>query len=136
MWGPAGPYIPIWGPADRPALPPNSPPVAPYFNYPFESLGELTGGIHFESANHSQPIGDSGRFVSDRNTSLVFSMTGGETEDILARIKKHALARFSSTYMVGFVPPPSGALREHTLEVKLAPKSGGKVSEGKRIATY
>ncbi|HKA00563.1 MAG TPA: hypothetical protein VKE70_28825 [Candidatus Solibacter sp.] len=136
MWGPAGPYLPIWGPADLPNLPPNSPPAAPYFNYPFESLGELTGGLHFESVNHSQPIGDSGRFVLDRNTSLVFSMTGGETEEILERIKKHALARFSSTYMVGFVPPPSGAPREHKLEVKLAPKSGGKVSEGKRIATY
>jgi hypothetical protein len=136
MWGPAGPYLPIWGPADLPNLPPNTPPVAPYFNYPFESLGELTGGLHFESVNHSQRIGDSGRFVLDRNTSLVFSMTGGETEDILERIKKHALARFSSTYMVGFVPPPSGAPREHKLEVKLAPKSGGKVSEGKRIATY
>jgi hypothetical protein len=136
MWGPAGPYLPIWGPADLPNLPPNAPPIAPYFNYPFESLGGLTGGLHFESVNHSQRLGDSGGFVADRNTSLVFSMTGKETEDILERIEKHAVARFSSTYMVGFVPPPSGAPREHKLEVKLAPKSGGKVSEGKRIATY
>jgi hypothetical protein len=136
MWGPAGSYLPIWGPADRPNLPPNAPPIAPYINYPFESLGELTGGLHFESVNHSQPLGDSGRFVSDHNTSLVFSMTGRETQDILERIEKHAVARFSSTYMVGFVPAPSGAPREHKLEVKLAPKSGGKVSEGKRIATY
>jgi len=63
-------------------------------------------------------------------------MTGRETEDVLERIKKHALARFSSTYLVGFVPAKSDTPREHKLEVKLAPKSGGKVSEGKRIATY
>jgi hypothetical protein len=136
MWGPAGPYLPIWGPADRPNLPPNAPPVAPYFNYPFESLGAVTGGLHFESVNHSQPIGDSGRFVLDHNTNLVFSMTGRETEDVLERVKRHALARFSSTYLVGFVPAKSDTPREHKLEVKLAPKSGGKVSEGKRIATY
>jgi hypothetical protein len=54
----------------------------------------------------------------------------------LGRIKKHALARFSSTYLVGFVPPPSAAPREHKLEVKLASESGGKITEGKRVATY
>ena len=65
-----------------------------------------------------------------------YSMTGGETHDVLERVKKHALARFSSNYTVGFVPSPSGAPREHKLEVKLAPKSSGKVTEGKRSATY
>jgi hypothetical protein len=137
MWGPAGPYIPIFGPADRPDLPSNSPPVAPYINYPFELLGDLTGGRHFEAVNHSQPLGESGeRFVMDRNTNLVFSMTGAETDDILERVKKHALARFSSSYTIGFVPSLSGAPREHKLEVKLAVKSSGKMTEGKRNAAY
>ena len=71
-----------------------------------------------------------------RVTPVEPEQTADPTEDILERIEKHAVGRFSSTYMVGFVPPPSGAPREHKLEVKLAPKSGGKVSEGKRIATY
>jgi hypothetical protein len=137
MWGPAGPYIPMFGPADRPNLPPNSPPVAPYINYPFELLGDLTGGRNFEAVNHSQPLGESGeRFVMDRNTNPAFSMTGAETDHILERVKKHALARFSSTYTVGFVPSPSGAPREHRLEVKLAAKSSGKVTDGKRNAAY
>ena len=65
-----------------------------------------------------------------------YSMTGGETEGILERVKRHALARFSSNYTVGFVPSPSDSPREHTLEVKLAPKSSGKVTEGKRSAVY
>lgn len=137
MRGPAGPYVQIWGPADRPNLPANSPPVAPYINYPFELLGDLTGGHHFESVNHSQPLGESGqRFVLDRNTNLVFSMTGAETDDVLERVKKHALARFSSNYTVGFIPSPSGVPREHKLEVKLAPRFSAKVTEGKRSARY
>lgn len=61
---------------------------------------------------------------------------GNEARDILERVKKHALARFSSSYSIGFVPSPSVAPREHELEVKLAPKSGGKVNDGKRSATY
>jgi hypothetical protein len=63
-------------------------------------------------------------------------MTGGETDDILERVKRHALARFNSNYTVGFVPPASGAPRQHKLEVKLALKSSGKVTDGKRNATY
>jgi hypothetical protein len=114
--------------------PPNYPPIAPYINYPFELVGDLTGGLHFESVNHSQPLGESGqRFVL---ANPMFSMTGGETDGILERVKRHTLARFSSSYAVGFVPLPSGAPREHKLQVKLAPKSGGKVTEGKRSATY
>jgi hypothetical protein len=137
MWGPSGPYLPIWGPADRPNLPPNSPPVARYVNYPFETLGGLTGGLHFESVNHSTPLGESGeRFVADHETVLSFSMTGAEIDDILTRIQNHALARFRSTYTVGFTPPPSGAPREHKLEVALAAKSTGKVTEGARVARY
>jgi hypothetical protein len=93
-----------------------------------------SGGLHFEAANHSQPLGESGQRFVGANRAV--SMTGGETGDILERVKRHALARFSSTYTVGFVPPPSGAPREHKLEVKLAPKSSGKVTEGKRIAAY
>jgi hypothetical protein len=65
-----------------------------------------------------------------------YSMTGGETHDVLERVKKHALARFSSNYTVGFVAPSSDSPREHKLEVRLAPKSNGKVTEGKRSATY
>jgi hypothetical protein len=72
--------------------------------------------------------------LADALTS--FSMTGAETDDILQRVKKHALARFSSSYTVGFVPSPSSSPRAHKLEVKLAPKTGGKVTEGKRSATY
>lgn len=63
-------------------------------------------------------------------------MTGDETYDVLERVKRHALARFSSSFTVGFVPSPSGTPREHKLEVKLATKSSGKVTEYKRSATY
>ncbi len=137
MWGPAGPYLTIWGPADRPNLPSDAPPVARYFNYPFEALGDLTGGLHFEAVNHSTPLGEGGqRFVADATHNPTFTMTGGETEGILERLKSHALARFSSTYTVGFVPSPSDSPREHKLKVKLVPKTSGKVTEGERTATY
>jgi hypothetical protein len=63
-------------------------------------------------------------------------MTAREADDVLERVKKHALARFSSNYNVGFVPLPSDSPREHRLEVKLAPKLSGKVTEGKRGSTY
>jgi hypothetical protein len=138
MWGPAGPYFSIFGPAGS-TLRPEEPPRAPYVNYPFELLGDLTGGLHFESVNHSQPAkeGETGPpFLADATTPPAFSMTGRETYDILDRAKRHAVARFSSNYTVGFKPPPSTAPREHTLEVKLAAKSGGKVTDGKRTATY
>ena len=134
MFGPAGPYTPMFGPADRPTLPPGYPPVARYINYPFEELGDLTGAHHFESVNHSTPLGESGeRFVL---SSRSFSMTGGEILDILKKVKNHALARFSSNYNVGFAPSATGAPREHQLEVRLTSKSVGKVTDGKRSATY
>jgi hypothetical protein len=66
----------------------------------------------------------------------MYSMTGDETLDVLERVRRHALARFSSTYTVGFVPSPSGALRQHQLVVKLASNSSGKVTERERSATY
>jgi hypothetical protein len=107
-----------------------------YYNYPFELLGDVTGGLRFNALNHCvKPDADTtglGLFLL-RNG---YSMTGGETHDVLERVKKHALARFSSNYTVGFVPPPSDSPREHKLEVKLAPKSSGKVTEGKRSAVY
>ena len=137
MWGPAGPYQPAFGPADRPNIPQGSPPVARYLNWPFEHMADLTGGIHFEAVNHSVRLGDSGeRYVLDRLTRLAFSMTGRESEDVLERVKRHALARFHSSYTIGFAPEKSAAPKEHKLEVKLAPKTGGKVTEGTRIARY
>ena len=116
MWGPAGPYQPAFGPADRPNIPQGSPPVARYLNWPFEHMADLTGGIHFEAVNHSVRLGDSGeRYVLDRSNAPAFSMTGAETEDVLERVKKHALARFRSSYTIGFAPPKSGSPREHKL---------------------
>ena len=55
---------------------------------------------------------------------------------ILDAVKEHALARFTATYRVWFTPSPSASPRKHTLEVKLAPTSSGKVSGGKKSATY
>ena len=112
------------------------PYVASYYNYPFEVLGDLTGGLRFDAMNHLvAPNADTLGLVLFLRPDG-YSMTGGETHDILEQIKRHALARFSSSFTVGFVPSPSGAPREHKLEVKLAPKSSGKVTEGKRSATY
>jgi hypothetical protein len=63
-------------------------------------------------------------------------MTGPQVNHILETVKSHALARFTSSYTLWFAPSPSGAPRKHKLEVKLAPKSSGKLSDGKRIAIY
>ncbi len=132
MFGPAGIHYchPI-----TPDCPGSS---ALYINYPFELLGDLTGGLSFEAVYHPQTVRPGqeipGFRLSEANTA--FSMTGGEADDILERVKRHALARFSSSYSVGFVPSPSASRREHKLEVKLASKSGGKVTEGKRTAVY
>lgn len=112
------------------------PYFASYYNYPFELLGDLTGGLRFNAMNHFViPDADTPDLVLFLSPNS-YSMTGGETGDILERVKKDALARFSSSYTVGFVPSPSGTPREHKLEVRLAPKSSGKVIEGKRSATY
>lgn len=111
--------------------------VGSYYNYPFELLAEITGGLRFDALNHHfvTPDADTpGLVLSPRSEE--YSMTGRETDDVLQRVKKHALARFSSNYTVGFIPTPSDSPRQHNLEVKLAAKSSGKVTEGKRSATY
>ena len=137
-----GPRGSFWGPGGLSACQPLSPDClrnlrSLYINYPFELLGDLTGGLRFEAAKRSQPVtlgeNTQGFALAD---APEFSMAGGETDDVLERVKKHALARFSSDYIVGFVPSPSDSPREHKLEVKLAPKSSGKVTDGKRSATY
>lgn len=144
MWGPGGAYFvhdyTIMTPGGNPSGCQNCGSVfVSYLNYPFELLGNLTGGLHFQAVNHAQPSkpGQStqGSVFSAKNPPA-YSMTGSETDGILERVKKHALARFSSSYTVGFGPSPSGAPRKHKLEVKLAPKSSGKVTEGKRSAAY
>jgi hypothetical protein len=144
MWGPGGAYFvhdyTIMIPGGNPSGCQNCGSLfVPYLNYPFELLGNLTGGLRFEAVNHAPPSKPDeptqGLVLSAKNPPR-YSMTGGETGDILERVKKHALARFSSNYTVGFVPSPSDSPREHKLEVKLAPKSSGKVTEGKRSATY
>jgi hypothetical protein len=132
MFGPGGIHY------CRPVTPDCPGPSAPYINYPFERLGDVTGGLRFEAVYHPQTVKPGveiqGYWLLDAFTS--FSMTGAETDDILERVKKHALGRFSSSYTVGFVPSPGGAPRVHKLEVKLAPKSSGTLTEGKRIAAY
>jgi hypothetical protein len=140
MWGPAGAFFVH----DYRIIPDGNPAgcqncgdlIAPYLNYPFELLGGLTGGLHFEALNHAPPRKPGGPTQGVVFGKFEYSMTGGETDDILERVKKHALAHFSSNYTVGFVPSPSGSPREHKLEVKLVPKSSGKITEGQRSATY
>lgn len=96
-------------------------------NKPFESVGNQTGGRSFEAPRRTESqSGDLDRF----------SMTGSQVNDILETIKRHALARFTSSYTVWFAPSPSGSPRKHKLEVKLAPKSSGKLLDGKRNAVY
>jgi hypothetical protein len=96
-------------------------------NKPFESVGISTGGRSFEAPRRTEsPSGGWDRF----------SMTGRQVSDILETVKRHALARFTSSYTVWFAPSPSGTPRKHKLEVKPAPKSSGKLSDGKRSAIY
>jgi hypothetical protein len=96
-------------------------------NKPFESVGNQTGGRSFEAPRRTESqSGDLDRF----------SMTGSQVNDILETVKRHALARFSTSYTVWFAPSPSGSPRKHKLEVKLAPKSSGKLADGKRNAVY
>jgi hypothetical protein len=112
------------------------PYFASYYNYPFELLADFTGGLRFDATNHFViPDADPPGLVLFLSPDG-YSMTGGEVHDVLERVKRHALTRFSSNYAVGFVPSLSGIPRKHNLEVKLAPKSSGKVTDGKRSATY
>lgn len=85
------------------------------YNLTFESLGDQTGGRQFEAAG---------------------SLTVSKVRDVVEAVKSHALARIGSRYSVGFTPSPSGSPREHKLEVSLVPKSGGKLTGGKRSARY
>jgi hypothetical protein len=53
-------------------------------------------------------------------------------DDILEAVKRHALARFTSSCIVLFAPSPSASPRKHKLEVRLAVKSNAIVNDGKR----
>src|SRR5262249_46152592 len=102
-------------------------------NAPFEDVGKQTGGRSFEASRRGPPkISTSG----ETRTLDRFSMTGREVNDILGAVKRHALARFTSTYTVWFAPSPSASPRNHKLEVRFAAKSSAKVTEGKRSASY
>ena len=108
MTGPGGAYY-VKGAANCSNCGP--PYFASYYNYPFELLGDLTGGLRFDAMNHFViPDADTQGLVLFLSPDG-YSMTGGETHDILEQVKRHALARFSSNYTVGFVPAPSGAPR-------------------------
>jgi hypothetical protein len=113
-----------------PASPPSRGVIDCPLNKPFESVGNQTGGRSFEASRRL----DDGRGPSDGVGR--FSMTGGQVNDILEAVKRHALARFTSSYTVWFAPSPSASPRKHKLEVRLAVKSSAKVSDGKRSAAY
>jgi hypothetical protein len=81
----------------------------------FARLGSLTGGRSFTPAE----------------------LNAGAVAQILEAVRNEALDRLRSQYTVGFAPPSSGGqAREHKLEIKLAAKSTGKVSGGKRKVIY
>ena len=98
-------------------------------NKPFESVGISTGGRGFEAPRRPHDVQPDGGLAR-------FSMTSPQMNDILETVKRHALARFTSSYTLWFAPSPSASPRKHKLEVKLPPKSSGKLSDGKRIAIY
>ncbi len=81
----------------------------------FARLGSLTGGRSFTPGE----------------------LNVGEVAEVLDAVRKETLDRAGSQYTVGFTPQSSaGQAREHKLEVKLAAKSTGKVSGGKRKVIY
>lgn len=98
-------------------------------NKRFGSIGRQTGGRSFEAARRQQT-------QRDPEGPGRFSMTGRQVNDILEAAKRHALARFTSSYTLWFAPSPSTSPRKHKLEVKLAPKVNGKLTDGKRTAAY
>ena len=103
-------------------------------NVAFEDIGKHTGGRSFEAVRGAPPAhlprSDEPRPV-DR-----FSMTGAQVNEVLGAVKRHALARFVSTYTLWFTPTSAAPRRPHTLEVRLATKSSAKVVGSKRTATY
>ena len=81
----------------------------------FARLGSLTGGRSF----------------------MPTELTVGEVAQILDGVRNEVLDRARSQYTVGFTPESAaGQAREHKLEVRLAAKSAGKVSGGKRKVIY
>lgn len=102
-------------------------------NVPFEDLGKQTGGLSFEAVRLGPPNLPRSGEASPLNR---FSMTGSQVNDILGAVKRHALARFTSSYTVWFAPLPSVSPRNHKLEVRLAAKSGSKITDGKKSAIY
>jgi hypothetical protein len=76
----------------------------------FMALGKMTGG---RSLQHE-------------------SLDANALKKILEQVKADGL----SQYVIGFTPSPVGAPRQHSLEVKLAPKVSGSIEGGKRRATY
>jgi hypothetical protein len=64
-------------------------------------------------------------------------MDAGEVRDILQAVKNDGISSVLSQYVVGFAPQSeSGSPREHKLEVRLARKSAGKLTGGKRRVIY
>ena len=71
-------------------------------------------------------------------------MTGGNSlmnydtlnADSLQEILRAVIGDAQSQYLVGFAPPSSPSSKQHKLEVRLAPKTSGTISSGKRTAIY
>jgi hypothetical protein len=71
-------------------------------------------------------------------------MTGGNSlmnydklnADSLQEILRAVIGDAQSQYLVGFVPPYSGSSKSHKLEVRLAAKTSGTISSGRRTAIY
>jgi hypothetical protein len=85
------------------------------FDEDFQRLGGLTGGHAFEAAD---------------------AMSAGEMRDIIKKVEVHALAHARAQYVVGFTAAASDKSRDHRLEVKLASKSSGRVTGGKKTVRY
>jgi hypothetical protein len=71
-------------------------------------------------------------------------MTGGNSlmnydkvdSDTLQEILRAVIGDAQSQYLVGFVPPSSESPKQHKLEIRLAAKTSGTISSGKRTAIY
>jgi hypothetical protein len=105
----------------------------------FYELGAQTGGRAFEA---SLALAGDRTFGSVREASAAHD-TGGSSDltlkkvrEILEVAKREGLARARSQFTVGFAADSSATPREHVLEVKLAAKSGPKLTGGKRRIVY